>query len=75
MGVFVLLVGLVLGIALAKGLNLLFEAFGVDLPSSSMAIAPRTIIVALALGILAGDAGSSPSISRYALPRSPPSRR
>jgi putative ABC transport system permease protein len=52
MGVFASLVGLVLGIALAKGLNLLFEAFGVDLPSSSMVIAPRTIVVALALGIV-----------------------
>ena len=52
MGVFASLVGLVLGVALAKGLNLLFEAFGVDLPSASMVVEPRTIIVALALGIV-----------------------
>ena len=32
MGVFASVVGLVLGLALAKGLNVLFEAFGVDLP-------------------------------------------
>jgi putative ABC transport system permease protein len=52
MGVFASLVGLVLGLALAKGLKGLFELFGIDLPSSSTVIAPRTIIVALGLGIV-----------------------
>jgi putative ABC transport system permease protein len=52
MGVFASLVGLVLGLALAKGLKGLFELFGIDLPSSSTVLAPRTIIVALGLGIV-----------------------
>jgi putative ABC transport system permease protein len=52
MGVFASIVGLVLGVALAKGLNGLFQAFGVDLPQSSMVIQARTIIVSLALGIV-----------------------
>jgi putative ABC transport system permease protein len=52
MGVFASLIGLVLGLALAKGLNLMFKAFGIDLPSTSTVVEPRTIIVALALGIV-----------------------
>jgi putative ABC transport system permease protein len=52
MGVFASLVGLVLGLALAKGLKGLFALFGVDLPSSSTVIELRTIIVALGLGIV-----------------------
>ena len=52
MGVFASILGLVLGIALAKGLNALFLAFGIDLPQASMVIQPRTIVVALALGIV-----------------------
>jgi putative ABC transport system permease protein len=52
MGVFASIVGLVLGVALAKGLNGLFQLFGVDLPQSSMIVETRTIIVALALGII-----------------------
>ena len=52
MGVFASIVGLVLGFALAKGLNGLFELLGVDLPKTSTVIKPRTIIVALALGIV-----------------------
>ena len=52
MGVFASVLGLVLGIALAKGLNALFLAFGIDLPQASMVIQPRTIVVALALGIV-----------------------
>jgi putative ABC transport system permease protein len=52
MGVFASIVGLVLGVGLAKGLNGLFELFGIDLPQSSMVIETRTIVVALALGIV-----------------------
>ncbi|HEY2601886.1 MAG TPA: FtsX-like permease family protein [Thermoleophilaceae bacterium] len=51
MGVFASVVGLLLGLALAKGLNALFQAFGIDLPHASTVIETRTIIVALALGI------------------------
>ena len=52
MGVFASVLGLVLGLALAKGLNALFKAFGIDLPQASMVIEPRTVVVALALGIV-----------------------
>jgi putative ABC transport system permease protein len=52
MGVFASVLGLVLGVALAKGLNGLFQLFGIDLPQSSMVIRTRTIVVALALGIV-----------------------
>jgi putative ABC transport system permease protein len=52
MGVFASVVGLVLGLALAKGLNGLFELLGADLPKTSTVIKPRTIVVALSLGIV-----------------------
>jgi putative ABC transport system permease protein len=52
MGVFASVVGLISGLALAKGLNGLFKLFGVDLPQASTVVEPRTIIVALALGIV-----------------------
>ncbi len=52
MGVFASLFGLVLGVGLAKGLNTVFKAFGVDLPTASTVLQTRTIVVALALGIV-----------------------
>jgi len=42
--------GLFLGLALAKGLQRLFVAFGIDLPHSATIFATRTIIVSLVLG-------------------------
>src|SRR3954451_8470747 len=51
MGVFASVVGLVLGLGLAKGLNALFQAFGIALPQASTVIHTRTVIVALGLGI------------------------
>ena len=51
-GVFASVVGLMLGLALAKGLNGLFQLFGIDLPHASTVIEPRTIIVALSLGTI-----------------------
>ncbi|HKE78865.1 MAG TPA: ABC transporter permease [Solirubrobacteraceae bacterium] len=52
LGVFASVVGLFLGLGLAKGLNGLFQLFNIDLPQASMVLAPRTVIVALALGIV-----------------------
>jgi putative ABC transport system permease protein len=43
-------IGLVLGIGIAKGLIGLFSAVGVDLPKASTVIATRTIAVSLLLG-------------------------
>ena len=52
MGVLASVLGLVLGLALAKGLNALFELFGANLPKASTVVSARTIIVGLGLGIV-----------------------
>lgn len=45
-------VGLLLGVALAAGIRSLLEAIGVEIPSTSPAVEPRTIVVTLAVGLL-----------------------
>jgi putative ABC transport system permease protein len=45
-------IGLFLGLGLAKGLNALFVAFGIDLPQSSTVFSTRTIVVSLLVGIV-----------------------
>ncbi len=50
-GVVASVVGLVAGILLAKGLNALFVAIGVDLPQKGTVVESRTVIVSLVLGI------------------------
>lgn len=52
MGVIASVIGLFLGLALAKGLFWLFEAVGFTLPNSGLLFEPRTIVVSLALGIV-----------------------
>ena len=44
------LIGLVLGIGVAKGMNALFVAIGVDLPNAGTVVKPQTIIISLLLG-------------------------
>jgi putative ABC transport system permease protein len=44
--------GLGLGIVVAAGLKALFKAFGADLPSTSMVIESRTVIVSLLVGTI-----------------------
>jgi putative ABC transport system permease protein len=44
--------GLFLGLLLAKGLNSLLVSLGIDLPQASTVFATRTIVVALAVGII-----------------------
>jgi putative ABC transport system permease protein len=44
-------VGLFLGLALAKGLNAVFVAFGIDLPQAGTVFATRTIVVSLGVGV------------------------
>ena len=51
MGVLASLLGLLCGFGLARGLNGLFQALGIDLPSETTVVEARTVIVALALGI------------------------
>ena len=52
MGVLASVTGLFLGLALAKGLFSLFDAFGFTLPNTGLLFQARTVIVALLVGIL-----------------------
>jgi putative ABC transport system permease protein len=51
-GVFASIVGLFLGLGLAKGLFWLFDKIGFTLPNSGLVFETRTIIVALLVGII-----------------------
>src|SRR5438270_2290721 len=51
-GVFSSVVGLAAGVLVASGLQALLKGLGFDLPSGGVEIRPRTIVVALVLGIL-----------------------
>jgi putative ABC transport system permease protein len=51
-GILASIVGLFLGLGLAKLLNALFVSFGIDLPQVGAVFATRTVIVALVVGIL-----------------------
>jgi putative ABC transport system permease protein len=51
-GLLAAVVGLFLGLGLAKGLNSLFVSFGIDLPQASTVFATRTVIVSLAVGVV-----------------------
>jgi len=46
------LVGLAGGFAIAKGLNALFVAIGIDLPTTALVLKDRTVVAALAIGIV-----------------------
>ena len=63
------LIGLFLGLALAKGLNAAFVALGVDLPQTGTVFAARTVIVSLAVGILITVlAGIAPALHATRVP-------
>jgi putative ABC transport system permease protein len=51
-GVIASAIGLLAGIGYAKGINALFKAIGVDLPSSGTVLLTRTIIVAALVGVV-----------------------
>jgi putative ABC transport system permease protein len=51
-GVVASIVGLLVGLALAQGLFALFNAVGLTLPNSGTVVKPRTIIVAILVGIV-----------------------
>ncbi len=51
-GLIASLVGLFLGLGLARALNALFVSFGIDLPQTSTVFATRTIVVSLLVGVL-----------------------
>ena len=50
-GLLASVVGLFLGLALAKGLNALLVSFGIDLPSTGTVLKTRTIVLSLAVGV------------------------
>jgi putative ABC transport system permease protein len=50
-GLLASIVGLFLGLGLAKGLNSLFVSFGIDLPQASTVFATRTVVVSLLVGV------------------------
>ena len=50
-GLLASLVGLGLGVLLAEGIEALFRSFGIELPSADRVLAPRTVVVALAVGV------------------------
>jgi putative ABC transport system permease protein len=51
-GVLASVIGLFLGLGLAKLLNALFVSFGIDLPQVGTVFKPRTIVVALIVGVV-----------------------
>ncbi len=51
-GLLASLVGLILGVGIAKGMNALFVAFGIDLPNAGTVIATRTVVVSMLLGTI-----------------------
>lgn len=51
-GLFGALVGIGFGFVIAVGLNALLEAFGVDLPTTSLVLESRTVIVSILVGVL-----------------------
>ena len=52
MGVLASLLGIFAGLGIAAGILKLFEAANIDIPHSGLVLAPRTVIVALAVGII-----------------------
>ncbi|MFA4964752.1 MAG: FtsX-like permease family protein [Thermoleophilia bacterium] len=44
-------VGIVAGLGVAKGINTLFKAVGADIPTSGIVLAPRTILIAVLVGV------------------------
>lgn len=52
-GLLASVVGIGVGVVLAEGLNALFKSVGADLPTDSMTLAARTVLISLAVGTLA----------------------
>jgi putative ABC transport system permease protein len=50
-GLFGSVLGLAFGFALALGLKALLKAFGIDLPSTTLQLLPRTVIAAFVVGV------------------------
>ena len=62
-------IGLALGYVLAKGLNALFKSLELDLPTTGLVFAPRTVAVSLIVGIVVTVlAGLAPAIRATRVP-------
>ncbi|MDQ4082307.1 MAG: ABC transporter permease [Actinomycetota bacterium] len=62
-------VGLFLGLALAKGLNALFKALELELPTTGLVFSPRTVVVSLLVGMLVTLlAGLAPAVRATRVP-------
>jgi putative ABC transport system permease protein len=62
-------IGLFLGLALAKGLNALFKLLDLELPTTGLVFSTRTVIVALLVGIVVTlIAGLAPAIRATRVP-------
>ncbi|MEA2449566.1 MAG: putative transport system permease protein [Thermoleophilaceae bacterium] len=62
-GLIASIVGIAAGFGLAKLINVLFEATGIDLPSAGTVFATRTVIVSLAVGVgITTIAGIGPAL-------------
>ena len=63
------IIGLFFGLGLAAGLNALFKALNMDLPTQGLVFAPRTIVVSLLIGtIVTLVAGIFPAIRATRVP-------
>jgi putative ABC transport system permease protein len=68
-GVVASVLGLFLGLGLAKGLNSLFVALNIDLPQTDTVFAARTVIVSLLVGVLVTlIAGLAPAVRATRVP-------
>src|SRR5437588_894489 len=68
-GLLAAVIGLFLGLAIAKGLNAIFVALGADLPQTGTVFALRTVIVSLLAGVLVTVvAGVFPAIQAMRVP-------
>ena len=62
-------IGLFLGVGLAKGLNAIFVALGIDLPKAGTVFAPRTIVVSMVVGtVVTLVAGIVPAVRATRVP-------
>ena len=52
MGVFASVLGMAAGLGIAAGVNELFKALKIDIPHSGLVLEPRTVVIALAVGVL-----------------------
>ena len=75
-GVVAAVIGLFVGLVLARGLEALFNALGASLPHASMVLKPRTVILSLAVGIIVTVVATvSRPAARPGSPPWPPFRR